>query len=446
MNRLSHYGSQSHKRSRLPYIGVGLVDQAFSSVSNTGIVFAVARVSEVRSFGSISFALAAVFTTLAISRGTLGVPISLFGDRPEKLGGETNHALAVAGSIGLVVSLLSIPLGLTAGGPAMAAALCLASPAVLMQDVCRFYVVAASRPWVAVMADGLWACSTLLLLLTTFAPHPPFNSLALVVGWSMSAGLSLILIMSVGRVFPRVRGTLVWLRESSFHRVRFGLDAAAGATGSFVLVGLAGVWLGAEAIAALRGAATVLGPIAVLISATQLSVVPELRRRNLSVDALWSRLWRIALPMSSISLTIGIASMLVPATWGEIILGNSWGVVRGLLPITGAEYGAVCWIAAISAGLTVRGRSGARLRLGIGLVALSAIGVIFGALVLSSVVAVAAGLFVSAVVASVGGLWALLHDPGRTGTSGADACEDLTPTSVSMPDAATHDFDGSPGA
>lgn len=422
MNGVSPYGGVFHKRLRLPHVGVGLVDQSFSSVSNTGIVFAIARVSDVESFGSISFALAAVFTTLAISRGSLGVPISLFGDRPDKLGSETSHAIVAAAIIGLVVSLGSIPLGLTAGGPSMAGALCLASPAVLMEDVCRFYVVAASRPWAAVMADGLWACSTLLLLLSTFAPNPPLNSLALVVGWSISALVSLILIMIVGRVAPRVRGTLVWLRESSFHRVRFGLEAAAGATGSFLLVGLAGVWLGAEAIAALRGAATVLGPVAVLISATQLSVVPELRRRNFSVVDLWSRLWRVALPMSLISLTIGFASGLLPATWGEVILGKSWDIVRGLLPITGAEYGAVCWFAAISAGLTVRARSGARLRLGISLVALSAIGVTIGALVVSSVVAVAVGLLVAAILASVGGCWALLNDHEGTGTSATGTC------------------------
>ena len=417
------YRFQRLKRMRLLHIGAGLIDQVFSSVSNTGIVFAIARVSQVKSFGSIIFALAAVTTTLAISRGTLGVPISLFGNRPEKLRGETNHALAAAGSIGLVVSVLSIPLGLAAGGPAMAAALCLASPAVLMQDVCRFYVVAASRPWVAVISDGFWACSTLLLLVTTFVPHPPFNALALVVGWTMSGGLSMILMMSVGRAFPRFRGTMAWLRESSFHRVRFGLEAAVGAAGSFMVLGLAGLWLGAEAIAALRGASTVLGPIAVLVSATQLSVVPELLRRDLSVAGLWSRLWRIALPMSLISLAIGFASMLVPATWGEIILGDSWGVVQRILPITGAEYGAACWFAAVSAGLAVRARSGVRLRLRIGLVALSIIGVILGALVASSVRAVSTGLLVAAVVVSVGGRRALLHETERVGYSSMDPSE-----------------------
>lgn len=395
---------------KLPKVGVGLIDQVLSSASNTLIVFAIARVSGVESFGAISLALAALLATLAICRGALGVPISLLSDNPRELRVQTSHSFVAAGSMGLAASFLILPLGYNAGGLTMALALGLAAPLVLMQDVGRFYAAAASRPWVAVTSDGAWALSTLFLLGSTFLARPPLGARGIISGWVLTAAVASMLIMGFGGIHPRFRGIRGWFKGSSFHRRRFGMEAGVAAVGGFVVIMIVQFSLGSDAIAALRGAGTVLGPIAVLVSAIQLSVVPELRRLDLAVDALWSRLWRIALPMSLMSLTVGVLASLAPASWGEIVLGDTWLVVEGVIPITGAEYAALCWYAAVGAGLSARAQSGDLVRLRIMLVLLSATAAVVGAMVFSSVRAVSAGLVVSAVLVAAAGYRVLLRE------------------------------------
>ena len=281
-------GRASGLMMKFPHVRVGFIDQFLSSGSNTMIVFAIARVSSVDSFGAISLAMAALMASLAVCRGALGAPISLFSNQPNELRFQTRHSLVAAGALGLLASLIIVPLGLRAGGTPMAVILGVAAPIVLMQDVGRFYVAAASRPWVAVISDGVWALFTLLLLVCTFVGRPAFGALWVIAGWVLAAVVAMILIMSLGGVYPEFSGIRAWLDNSSYHRRRFGLEAGVGASGSFGAIVLAGSGLGSAAIAALRGAGTVLGPIAVLVSATQFSVVPELRRLNLSTEALWN--------------------------------------------------------------------------------------------------------------------------------------------------------------
>jgi len=398
---------------KLPHLGVGVLDQLLSSASNALIVFAIARVSTVDSFGTISLALAALSSTLLISRGVFGAPIALLSNRPTDLGFEVSHAFGAAGVLGSAVSFLIIPLSLPAGGYAMAVVLGLAVPIVLIQDVGRFYVTAASRPGVAALSDGLWAASALLLLLTTFLPEPPLGSLGLIVGWTVSAFVSAVLVIALGGAYPRLHGIRRWFAASRYHRSTFGLDAVVGALGSFVLIWLVGFWLGPPAIAAVRGAGTVLGPIAALVSAIQFAVIPELRRRGLPVQALWSALVRIALPMSVVSLGIAAVSLLIPASWGHILLGDSWTLVRTVLPIMGAEYAAISWYAAVAAGLTVRAKSGSLLALRTTHVALSAVAVVLGAGVFMSVRVVATGFVAAVVFATLGGRRALLSGTRR---------------------------------
>jgi len=109
-----------------------------------------------------------------------------------------------------------------------------------------------------------------------------------------------------------------------------------------------------------------------------------------------------------VSLGVAAASLLIPASWGHLLLGDSWTLVRTVLPIVGAEYAAISWYAAVAAGLTVRAKSGSILALRTTHVALSAVAVVLGAGVFMSVQVVATGFAAAVVFATLGGRHALL--------------------------------------
>ena len=85
--------------------------------------------------------------------------------------------------------------------------------------------------------------------------------------------------------------------------------------------------------ASLRGASTILSPLAVLLSALPLVIIPESVRSGTSARAVWRKLCRIGFVGSFAVITVGPALVLLPARVGELILGDSWDYVRVVLPI-----------------------------------------------------------------------------------------------------------------
>lgn len=398
-------------------MGLGLVDQVFSSVSNVLIVFAIARVSSVADFGALSLALAALTTVMAASRGLLGTPITLTSADSGRLRGEAGHALGVATSGGLAAgSIIAVITKLTYA-PSATYFVALAAPFVLVQDVGRFFCISAGLPRRALVSDGLWAVGSAALLMITWVMPNKMNVSLLLGLWACLAMLSMFAILAPMRLPPRFVGLVIWWRTGLHDRLRFGASAVIGATSSFLVVGIATVTLGVTATAALRGAGSVLGPLNIAISAISLAVVPELRRRGQSsASATWGALRKIALPMSALALAIGIVACVIPQGWGEVILGESWTVVRPLLPITATEYAALAWFSAASGGIMAQGRSADLLKLRLvfacGSVALGLV----AALLLGSARAVAGALALTAILVAVYARRMLLRVPRASTT------------------------------
>lgn len=394
--------------SGLARMSLGLVDQVLSSASNVLVVFAFARASSVDDFGAFSLALAALTTTVATGRGLLGTPIALLSGLPEQLRCEAEHALGFAVWVGVAASGLITAVAVISHAPWPTYVLALAAPFVLLQDTARFFCISAGQPTRAVWSDGLWALgSALLLLLTWIFPRHMSGAFLLSV-WAGLAGLVTFVILAPLHLVPRFSGLFIWWRGSLHDRLRFGAEAMIGAMSTLIVLAVATAALGISASAALRGAGTLLGPLAILMSAITLAVVPELRRRGaLSAAAIGPPLRNIAILMSVFSLALGLFALAVPRAWGELILGDSWNVVRPLLPITASEYALLAWLSAAGGGIRAQGRSSDLLRLQLvfagSAVVLPSIAVILG----GSVRMVAIALVVAAGIAAVAG-WLML--------------------------------------
>ena len=329
-------------RSRVVY---SLLDQVMSSASNALVVFAVARVASVDAFGAAVLLFALATAAISICRGAVGTPIMLAAGRGhDDLRREAGFATTTALSLGLAVSGAAAVTSFLLGTPRMGAAFALAIPIVVVVDVFRYTIIAASRPGIAMMWDTIWAAgSALLFAITQFKPDA-ISDVTLVSLWAMFAIISA---MGMGwnfRLRPGFRGIDNWWRATYGSRIRYGLESGLGQIKIIVITAISTAVIGAFAAASLRGAATLLSPLAVLLSALPLVIIPEAVRSGTSPTVVWRRLCLIGLVGSLSVITIGPALTLFPDRVGEFVLGESWSYARAVLPIISIEYAAAVWI------------------------------------------------------------------------------------------------------
>lgn len=304
-------------------------------------VFAIARVSTVEEFGALSLAFAAIMAAVALCRGLLGTPITLLSDRPDLLGVETKHALAVAGSIGAISTVGIAAIGCLTDYAWSVALIALAAPFVLLQDSARFGCIASARPRLAVHSDGLWAGCSAILFVVTCIPAVSTPPEIIVAGWTAAAIASAALIQFQSQMRPVWQGLHSWLQISLGDRIRYAMDGAIGATNSFVFLAITAGLIGTIGIAALRGAASVMGPLSILLSSLPLVMVPELRRQL--DNNYWSPMRKVGIGLSSLAIVVGLISIFVPDAIGKALLGETWSVAHPLLPITAVEYALLSW-------------------------------------------------------------------------------------------------------
>jgi hypothetical protein len=405
--------------ARRTRVGLGVVDQTLSSASNMLALFAIASVSSVREFGAISFAVAGVMATVSVCRGLLGTPIALLTGDPDRLRAETDHALALAGALGVVVALLIASLSPLSADPSDVVLVAVAAPMILMQDATRFACIASGRPGLAVVSDGLWALGSATLFVIAAWVVPDVAPGLVIGGWTALAVVAALVILALAGYRPVPRGLARWLRGTAPDRLRYGATAAISAANGILFLFVVAALIGASAIAALRGSASVMGPLSILLTSMTLVAVPEFRRMPGGTAAdYWRPMRRVALVMCAIPVAVGLASFVVPDSWGETLLGPTWYVAQPLLPITAIEYVALAWSYSADSILTARADSRGVLSLQVVHAVLITGGATVAALAVGTARGVAVGLAVGALVAAAYGVWRTFRNsaPGAADT------------------------------
>lgn len=334
-----------------------------SSASNVLALFALARVADVDSFGVVAFGFAVLTAALAVARGCFGTPILLMASRSsEETSKGTHHAVAGALLMGAIVGVPLVAVGVATGRASEAAILAAAGPIVLAQDVHRFSATALGRPGLALVWDGVWALGSGALLLTTWLTRSALSLHNVLVIWTGLAVASLLGLTRASGHRPVFGGLSTSWRGSFGKRIRYGLEAGVGSLSSLVVLSVAAFFVGPAAIAALRGAGAILGPLSVLMTAIPLAVLPEMLRGHHTPAETWRLLRRVAAFMSVLAVTIGTAGLVLPDSIGDLILGDSWPVAAVLLPITGLEYAGLAWISVMYSALRSQDRASDLLR------------------------------------------------------------------------------------
>jgi hypothetical protein len=257
------------------------------------------------------------------------------------------------------------------------------------------------EPEHAFFSDALWASAAFGVLVVTWIRPEALSIAEMIWLWSLSGALALVYLMIRVQTLPRLTGLYRWWASFWTHRVRFGFESGIDQLAAIVIVAVSTAFIGTVAAASLRGAVTVLGPFAVLISSLPLIVIPESVRAGHTARQVWSTLRYAAWLTSAMAATIGFAAPFLPDALGRVVLGESWAEARHVLPFLGLEYAAICWIAGVYNLYRTQGASGRLLKLRI-VQSLTAIVICSAAAALTgTAVGVAIGLALSSILVAV---------------------------------------------
>src|SRR3954468_8237627 len=143
-------------------VGLGAIDQAVSSLGNILVIFALARVSTVSEFGTVSILFTAATAILAVIRGVFGTPIAILSDDRAALWHETRFSISAATAVGIIGGLLLAAGAWAADLLTIGTAIGVGLPVVVLQDVLRFHALSSGHPGNALASDGVWAAISAL--------------------------------------------------------------------------------------------------------------------------------------------------------------------------------------------------------------------------------------------------------------------------------------------
>ncbi|MDI9898529.1 hypothetical protein QM716_01530 [Rhodococcus sp. IEGM 1409] len=320
-------------------------DQVLSSVSNAVILFAMAGPSSVAEFGLAVLVFSIITASIGFVRGAAGTPLLLMSANSHRsIRVESQFASGAAAILGIGVGVIALVVSIGLSEPSVGIAYAVAAPIVLCQDALRFSSMSHGDPKHAFFSDALWAALSLVVLGVSWISPDALSIPEMIWLWSGAGFVALVYLVVALQTRPRLRGVIEWSRMYWRHRVRFGFEAGIDQLAAIVVVSVSTVYIGTEAAASLRGAVTVLGPFAVLISSLPLIVIPESIRAGHSPKQIWRTLALTAWITSMMALTIGFLAPFAPDVLGRMLLGDSWEVAIHVLPFLGLEYAAVCWI------------------------------------------------------------------------------------------------------
>ncbi|MDT0344530.1 MATE family efflux transporter [Streptomyces litchfieldiae] len=341
---MSRSTSETRTSAIRPTAAVASVaDQGVAAFTNIAVVVCAARQSTAGDFASFAVVYTVFTLLLGLAGAYVGQALTLRSGPDAELRGHcrdsalfTLSASALAGAA-LALATFALP-GPTAAG---LAALGLVLPVVLTQDVLRYTFALLGRPHHALAADLLRCAVTLPVLAAQPYGTGPGR---MVLVWGLSAlpalALAALLLAAPLRRGPvTARGPRSLLRPGHLGRrfaVEFGVgNAASGAA----IVGL-GLFANALAVGALRGAATLFGPMNVLFNAAT-GFGPPLLRRHSGPHRQARAAAGVGGALAVLAVTLGVGLSLLPDGAGRALLGDTWEAAIELLPATGSQYAAM---------------------------------------------------------------------------------------------------------
>jgi O-antigen/teichoic acid export membrane protein len=336
---------------------VGILgDQVLSGLSNALAVVLVARVLSPDAFGRFALAYATMTFSVGLTRSYFGNRLVLEPDvlASRALTGALLGALLLVSPL-LVAGVLGVSL-LAVGAQSLGLLLIVAlvTPVVCAQDLVRISCATAGRPAAALVSDGAWV----LVMSVALVLPGTLSATGAVAVWGGAAVVAAALALLLTRHRPRLGAGRFELLRRDGQSGPVALAMVASTSASLLLLWLAAHLLGDRSAGSLRGAATTMGPINVLLAFAAIGLTPALVRRDRQDDVPFCAL--VGFALCGCVLLWGSVLLVLPAPLGRLAFGASWPGIRSVLPWTVTEYALLAFVAAGALGLKVR-RAGAQL-------------------------------------------------------------------------------------
>lgn len=319
------------------------VDQAVSSTTNFALGLIAARTLAPDDFGAFGLGFITYLFCLNVIRALCSDPLVV---RHSASAGQ-DRAAAIPGELGAVV-LLSAAAGtacIVAGAILPGAvgvaflAFGVALPGTLVQDAWRYIFFAEGRPRKAAINDLAWAVAQAAAMGAVIVTGHA-SLFALTVAWGAAAWAAALFGFLQSPLRPSMGEARGWLRTNADLGVRYVGDVLA--IFGTALVGTFGLGLlaGLGAVAAIRAAQIVLGPLSFLFLGGWIVIVPEGARLRVREPA------RLPRALDAYSLVLAIVSIgylgatlaLLGGDLGPRVLGDNWSGAQTVLVPTGLLF------------------------------------------------------------------------------------------------------------
>jgi O-antigen/teichoic acid export membrane protein len=312
-----------------------ITDQAAASLGTLGLSIIVARTSDVAGFGAYATVFIAYALALSGIRALLAMPYQM----RLKQSSQPPSASGLLGAVVVVAVLSSIAFavtGLLIGGPMRLYLLifAVALPALLLQDAYRFVLLYQQGPRAVALNDSCWTTVQLIgsaLVAMTRGHAAPLHvaawglGAAVAAGWGWQRSGCVPSLTRAPRFFRDTRRTGGPLLVETL------AISGSGSASSFAVAAVGGL----TAVAPLRGAGVLLGPVSVLTGGLLLLATPVMLSTGAADRGLLLR--RCAgygAVVAGACIAAVLAVLLLPAQWGEALLGATWSESRPVvLPV-----------------------------------------------------------------------------------------------------------------
>lgn len=335
-------------------LSLGVVDQIVASGSNFVAMVLAARLLSVDDFGAFSLAMLTYNVAVGMIRALCGEAILV---RPGENPAEIRQRAAASVGSAVMLGILAVPviaaLGLVLGGRpgnsmfVMAAAM----PVLMAQDSLRFSAFARRMPAVALVSDLVW----LVLMGVGFAvlrqsdsPRPAL----MVLCWAVPAAVGALASAVWLRLLPVPALRLGWVRSNRDLSVPYLVDFVTGQGSGQMAVYLLAVVASVGAVASIRGAQTLFGPVPILQTGAMIVLVPEMHRSARQAPERVLKVAAIAgAAFAGLGVVVTAALWVLPDSVGTALLGDTWRSATEVLIPVGIAATASGLLAGASIGL-----------------------------------------------------------------------------------------------
>jgi hypothetical protein len=326
------------------------------------MILALAQVATVDQFGTAALMLAVITMCLGFNRGAIGTVLLLLSSSSRnEIRAEGGYAMTWSSGTMLLASCVVLVTSVVLDDIRLGIAFAIVAPIVAMQDTLRLTTLSMGNALSAVISDGLWAILVAALFIV--------NSLDLwhstegtVYAWGAGGAAGLIVLVASTGVTPSSWKILTWWGNYWRSRMRYGFNYSLDQVGAFAMTAIATAIVGTAAAASLRGAFTLFGPLAILITASSLIFIPQSRLATDSVANQWRRMLISSAFMSLLGLATVAALLAIPNSVGRLVLGDVWEPAMNVVPFIGISCVAIAWLVSGYNMLAAQGMSAALLR------------------------------------------------------------------------------------